>query len=101
LPPSEDTGFEVPLVTGGEVVEVSFGCEIEFLDDVLTPLEGIVFKELLSNDPVVSGCDVITASVLRQEQAEEIRELELLHCETYGGRPVEAVLIVVVYVAQK
>lgn len=45
--------------------------------------------------------ELTAGTVEIHEQADEIADGEFLHFETYDGSPVVAVLIVVVYVAQK
>jgi hypothetical protein len=58
--------------------DVEIGCEVE------------------TDSGFVARFEVVTAVVMRQEHADEIRDVELLHCETNGGRSVVAVLIVFV-----
>lgn len=51
-------------------------------------------------DEVVIGNDAVVDSKPMQLQADDTADGELLHWETYAGRPVDAVFTVVVYVAQ-
>lgn len=57
--------------------------------DLLPEVEGV--------GKTADGCTVD----ITQEQADDILDGEPEHCETYSGRPVKALFILFVYVAQK
>ena len=95
------TAVLVRYVVDSASLEVDFDIESPVDEDMPAPVEVIPTEEL-SDDSVG---DVETGredevSATKQEHAAEIRVGSPLHCETYKGRRVVAVLIVLVYLSQ-